>query len=284
MIPEGWYKILSEGKNSVFLNENKAEVAENNNATLAKYKDIHKGKRVFVLASGPSINTQDLTYLKDEHCIAVSQFFLHPDIKIIRPQYHCFAPQHSPFNDDTNKIIFDGFTKFYDFPIKAFIGNSDYKYSYKNYLQNNPNYNIDAEFVDLSRSQRLIDQNHMEEDVWNFAKKPFSLRTVIYLAIQLAYYMGFSEIYLLGVDHDYLKDTSRITDHHFYKDEKSFSDKEHLNMFTTERWFEEYYIRWKEYRLMKEFLESKNVKIFNATNGGMLDVFTTVKFESLFLK
>jgi hypothetical protein len=33
---------------------------------------------------------------------------------------------------------------------------------------------------------------------------------------------------------------------------------------------------------MRQYTESKNVKIFNATKGGMLDVFERVKFEKLF--
>jgi uncharacterized iron-regulated protein len=32
-------------------------------------------------------------------------------------------------------------------------------------------------------------------------------------------------------------------------------------------------MRWKDYRLMNEYAASKGVKIINATNGGLLDVF-----------
>ena len=252
-------------------------------SSLAAYKDKHKGERVFILASGPSINTQDLTLLKNEYCIAVSQFFLHPQIDEIRPQYHCFAPQHYPFNDDTNKIIFDNFKNNYKYPVKVFVGTSNYEFSYYNFLKKNLEYNIDASFIDYSKSSQLNENNFMNEDIWDITKKPFQVRTVVYVAIQVAYYLGFKEIYLLGVDHDYLTELNSNRDgHHFYKEEKSFEDKA-VQLFFTEKWFEEYYLRWKEYRLMKELLTTKGVKIYNATNGGMLDVFKRVAYEDLFL-
>ena len=81
---------------------------------------------------------------------------------------------------------------------------------------------------------------------------------------------------------DYLKDVERVTNHHFYREEDGVSDAEHLGSFTLERWFLEYYLRWKQYRLMREYLESKGVRVFNATTGGMLDVFPRVDLASLF--
>ena len=79
-----------------------------------KFKNIHKGKRVFILASGPSIKTQNLKPLENEYCIAVSHFHLHEDIQIIKPQYHVLAPQHPPFTfDDSSKYFLD-FKKAYN--------------------------------------------------------------------------------------------------------------------------------------------------------------------------
>ena len=54
------------------------------------------GKRAFLLATGPSINKEDLTLLEGEDCYSVSNFFLHKHINIIRPKIHFFAPYHKP--------------------------------------------------------------------------------------------------------------------------------------------------------------------------------------------
>jgi len=279
LVPQGWHDLAKK----FCAQEQTIKEKITFDHSLLEYKDKHLGQRVFILASGPSINTQDLTLLRNDICIAVSQFFLHPQIDQIRPQYHCFAPQHYPFNDETNQIIFNNFKKNYNYPVKVFIGNRNYQYSYYNFLQKHPEYEINASFIDYSNSPQLNEKNHTDEMIWNITQKPFKIRTVIYTAIQLAYYMGFQKIYLLGVDHNYLNEQKNNQEgYHFYNEQKSYSDKEHLNMFSTERWFEEYFYRWKQYRLMKEFLETKNVKIYNATNGGMLDVFERVNYDLLF--
>lgn len=250
------------------------------NATLM---NKHKDQRCFILATGPSIKHQNLSLLKNDICIAVSQFFLHHDVKIISPIYHVLAPSHHPFKFDELKKIFNGFNLYYDEEVTYFYGHSPYQYSVSNFLLNYPQYHQKKEyFIDYSNSQPLNEDNYLNSNVWDISKNPFQIRTVVYIAIQLAIFMGFKKIYLLGCDHDYLNDTSRVTNHHFYKEEDGISDVKHLSSFTTERWFEEYYFRWKQYRLMKEYAQTVNCQIFNATKGGMLDVFPRVELESLF--
>lgn len=271
-VPQGWSNLISKIGQKAGAGHGYKNV-QFDAEKLKAFKGIHKGERCFILASGPSINKQDLKPLKDEYCIAVSQFFLHPDIEIIKPEYHCFAPQHEPFDDDTNKIIFDNYTKHYTFPIKAFIGTSDYEYSYFNYLSKHPECKVDATFINYQQAPHMDESNYLDSELWNLDKHPFGLSTVIYTAIQVAYYLGFSEIYLLGVDHDYLNDLDRSDGHHFYDDKKSYSDKEHLSKISKEKWFYIYYSRWMQYRLMMQFLNKHGVQIYNASPGSYLDVF-----------
>ena len=40
-------------------------------------RDLHAGKRCFIVGNGPSIKAQDLTPLRDEVTIVVSSFFRH---------------------------------------------------------------------------------------------------------------------------------------------------------------------------------------------------------------
>jgi hypothetical protein len=126
------------------------------------------------------------------------------------------------------------------------------------------------------------ENNYTDPALWDITQYPFEPRTVLYCAIQLAAYMGFNKIYLLGCDHDYLADFKRVTDHHFYKEEDGTSDKEILSAFSTERWFEEYYTRWRDYRLMKTYLLNRGVTVYNATPGSYLDIFEMADFDSLF--
>ena len=249
----------------------------------SELKDRHKGERCFILATGPSVKEQDLTVLQGELCIAVSHFFLHKDILLIRPRYHVLAPYHPPFTFEDIKKVFDGFNNFYSDDVIYLFGHYPYDFSVYNFLQINPIYTREnSYFIDYTHSYPLDEDNYMNSMVWDIMKSPFQVRTVIYTAIQAAVYMGCTEIYLIGCDHDYLSDMKRVTNHHFYKEEEGVSDAEHLSTFNSERWFEEYYFRWKQYRLMHKYVEGHGCKIANATKGGMLDVFPRVDLRALF--
>ena len=241
------------------------------------FKDRHQGQRCFICATGPSVKDQDLAALAGELCIGVSFFFLHPDISTIRPLYHLLAPNHPPFDFDLAARYFDGIQKNYAPTTTIFCGHRPYAFSYLNYIAQEslilPN---ELHFVDYSQSPTLGEANHMEEDLWDITAHPFEVRTVLYSAIQLAAYMGCDPIYLLGCDHDYLRDLGRTENHFYAEDGGNPNDAQHLNEFATERWFLEYYCRWRDYRLMQDYLRSRGRQIFNATDGGMLDVFPRV--------
>ncbi|MEI9919951.1 MAG: hypothetical protein WDO14_14315 [Bacteroidota bacterium] len=258
-------------------------------ANLETFRGGNKQQRCFILATGPSIKTQDLSRLKGENCIAVSWFHLHEHIEAIRPKWHVLAPLHPPFDDKTNQKQFDSLYTIYKDrnDIRFLLGHTDYfDHSYFNYLTKSDSrfsdrFKNETWFLNYSTPGQLDESTYMNESTWDIMKGPFELRTVIYPAIQLAYFLGFSEIILVGCDHDYLSDITRVENHHFYAENKGVSDKEHLSDFSMERWFYEYYMRWKQYRLMREFLSSRSVSIVNATNGGMLNVFQRVKFEEI---
>ena len=291
VVPPGFYNlkrsIEQQIKNPEILEKEPVKFTNSDNG-LSNFKDKYKGKRCFILATGPSIATQDLSLLAGEYCIAVSMFHLHKEIRKIKPIWHVLAPVHPPFKLDTVKKIIDTCYDRYKGleDINFMVGHINYEFAYKEYIRNNPN-QFESEFknrihyVDYNKSYSITDQNYSSIDIWDLEKRPFGMRTVIFPAIQLAYYLGFNEIILLGCDHDYLLDLSRVESHHFYPEKEGFSDKEIFSV-NLEEWFYTYYILWKEYRLIRTYMEEQNIKILNATNGGMLDVFPRVKFESLF--
>jgi len=55
----------------------------------AELKNIHLGKRAFIIGNGPSILRQDLTKLKGEITFVLNDFFLHPQYHEISPTYLC---------------------------------------------------------------------------------------------------------------------------------------------------------------------------------------------------
>lgn len=258
--------------------EVQAEFARN-----SKFLNIHQGQRCFILATGPSINKQDLKPLKNEICFAASLFFLHKDIKEINPQYHVRAPNHPPFDFEVPQKSFEGLSQAYSRQTTCFFGHNDYEYSFRNFVEQNPQFkNDNIYYLNYCHAQPLDETNYNNPAIWDICKSLFSPRTVIYCAIQIAVYMGFKEIYLLGCDHDYLANLTRRSSAHFYEDKEGIDDSQEWP--STEEHFLRYHFRWKQYRLMGEHLETKGVHIYNATEGGLLDVFPRVNYESLFKK
>jgi hypothetical protein len=102
--------------------------------------------------------------------------------------------------------------------------------------------------------------------------------SVSYIMLQLAFNMGFKEIYLLGMDNNFpllithdgtlVQDKSAV--HHFYDNTNP------TQVCYTKDLFEAGYI------YAREFCRNKGVTICNATRGGKLDVFERVDFDSLF--
>ena len=115
----------------------------------------------------------------------------------------------------------------------------------------------------------------------NIAKGIFNSSTVMYTAAQLAAYMGFSEIYLIGVDHHFhisRNNKGEIVVDNTVKDyfsDRYNEDKEKLYIPNTEQSTLTYYS-------MKDHCERRNIQVFNATRGGKLEVLDRVDFESLF--
>ena len=101
--------------------------------------------------------------------------------------------------------------------------------------------------------------------------------TVSYMCFQLAAYMGFNEIYLLGIDHNYSR--VKLADGSILANEKiqdHFSEKDEIEnvpqLFKSSLAYEK----------AKSYAEANGIRIFNATRGGELEVFERIDFDSIF--
>jgi hypothetical protein len=108
--------------------------------------------------------------------------------------------------------------------------------------------------------------------------------TVSYLSLQMAYYMGFKDVYLIGFDHSYT-----IPQHDIIEGTKITSVGDDVNHFNKEyfgkgkRWHDPAVDRMElSYLKSKKYYEADKRKIYNATVGGQLEVFERVNFNSLF--
>ena len=146
------------------------------------------------------------------------------------------------------------------------------KYSLSNFIAYNylKNYSFissahDSYIVKYLGSSKIFDS--VSKDI---SKGTYSGSTVVLHAIQIAYYMGFSEIYLVGCDTDY----SGI--HHF--DGSTCADIGDPNGANANCNYDETLY---SYKLCKYHLEDGKCRIYNSTVGGKLEIFQRKKLEDV---
>lgn len=238
--------------------------------------EIHKGERCFILATGPSISTQNLLPLKDEICISINMFYLNHDYDAIKPRYHLvsgIAP-HPKITDKLGRLWFSEIEK----KVKA-------DYLLLNYL--------DRPFVERniffpSKKVFYFDFSMpLEEqplEIIDAATSLYASQTASMMAIQLAIYMGFSKIYLLGMDHDGILRYTKRLPMHFYKPQDSIFEKQKIHDGDNLDWeteFHNQWILWKQYKILKKYTDLHKIKIINVTPKSLLDVFERADYDSI---
>ncbi|MEH7386550.1 hypothetical protein V7147_14245, partial [Bacillus sp. JJ1521] len=92
--------------------------------------------------------------------------------------------------------------------------------------------------------------------------------SITYSLIQIAVYMGFKEIYLLGVDCNYPKNMN----HHF----KEYGHVDPTFLSARDKMIS-------AFNEARKYANRNNIKIYNATRGGMLEVFERVDLDEVLL-
>lgn len=97
--------------------------------------------------------------------------------------------------------------------------------------------------------------------------------TVTYDCLQIAAYMGFKKIYLLGMDLAPYKqgDKSAVQYSNFF--EMGGQEKK------PQMWIDKIL---RAYLSAKKYADAHNIQIYNATRGGYLEIFDRVDFDKLF--
>ena len=133
---------------------------------------------------------------------------------------------------------------------------------------------------------RLIDRDSKEEVIEfsdDITKCVYDAGTVVYVSIQCACYLGFKEIYLLGVDHSFALERrkdgtveSRAVSKNHFTNYHGIGQEEEMGVI-----FPVDYATM-AFEKAKEYADGHGIKIYNATRGGKLEVFERVNFDDLF--
>ena len=217
------------------------------NKKLYKLKNKYEFQKCFIVATGPSLLIHDLLVLDKQK---IFTFGVNGILKL-KEQWepNAFVAIDADFLEKNKKNISEN--------------NSAYKF-----ISDVNTFSADellCEYYKLHCITNPLDEMpDIPEDIEN---KINAGVTVTFVALQIAIYMGFKEIYLLGVDCNYLKGSNQ---NYFFKD-KVIDNKDH-----------NVYSMILDYQAVQKYAEKNNIKIFNATRGGALEVFPRVDFDSLF--
>lgn len=247
----------------------------------AQLYNKHEGDRCFLIATGSSINNQNLKLLKNEILFSLSRFYYHKDYMFLKPKYQISSGYKM---HKIAESIAEAFFK--EFSEKCISENIFFDYMDKEYVSKNNK---------ISSSERTfyysanLPFSYLLDNKIDLTKSICAYQNIFILSIQIAIYMGFKEIYLLGADHDWILKYYSNESIYFYennnlsKNEDSVNDswKKHENIFPI---LESYYKKWQHYISLKNYAEANHIKIYNATDGGMLDVFQRVSFQDIKFK
>lgn len=236
--------------NSLRINRDKKQIKE--------LKNIYKNQRCFIVGNGPSLKVDDLEKLHNEVCFATHRIYEIYDNTSWRPTYYC-AQDSALVNVSANEIS----KKIKSKKIIGLFPNRGYK-------------KIDnAIYAKIKYEEFYPELPKFSEDMEEGFYEGY---TVSYMCLQMAMYMGFKEIYLLGIDHSYSVDLNpdgtvkrKNIDDHFSKND----------IITA---LPQTYKSTLAYKSAKKYAESHGIKIYNATRGGCLEVYERVNFDSLFSK
>lgn len=232
---------------------------------LAAMKDSHTGKRCFIIANGPSLRPEDLDLLHErkEITFGMNRIYKLFDQTKWRPTYYVCEDELIAQSQQAEINAIEAREKFIPIELKWYHD------------------------VDI-KGARYFHLNYQQENQYPFgfstdiAHQLDCRGTVTCSCMQLAAYMGFSEIYLLGVDHNYQRTidiNGNVVEDPNAKDyfcegyDADIKDVVVHDMGNNTR----------AYMDAKRYCDTTGrTIIYNATRGGKLEVFQRVDFDSLF--
>lgn len=222
---------------------------------LGELKDIHRGERAFIIGNGPSLKNTDLGKLKNEYTFGMNRIYLGFPEMGFETTY--FLTVNSLVIEQCAEDIRNlKMPRFVCWRSRRDIGQApDLNFLHTTYT--GPKFALDA-----------------RGRLWESA-------TVTYVALQLAYHMGFKDVILIGVDHNYAaqgKPNTTIV--------SQGDDKDHFHTGYFGKGF-----RWqlpdletseRGYHMARRAYEAAGRRVIDATVGGKLTIFPKAEYESLF--
>ena len=229
-----------------------------NKENIRKFKDTHQKQRCVIIGNGPSLKNMDLSLLKDEFTFGMNRIYLLFDQISFEPTYFV----------SINELVLNQFSaEISELTMPKFINwNTRKKFD-----------RDDETIIFLKDTFNLTDAFSTE-----LSKRIFSGGTVTFVALQLAFYMGFEEVYLIGIDHNFSQKGVPNT----VELRKATEDADHFHpqyFPAGSKWQLPDLLRSElAYSSARQYYEANGRKIIDATVDGKCNIFIKGDYYSIF--
>lgn len=223
--------------------------------SLATYKGKFDGKRCFIIATGPSLTINDLELISGEYTFGMNSICKLYDQTDFRPTFYGIQDQF------VYKAIEQFLAKYYRGAANVFVSDRVARYNK----------------VDPAWNQFPLSVAYSAYDCWfrnkywarfsdDVHREVFNGFSITYSLIEIAVYMGFREIYLIGADCSFSKGGRNHVAEYGVVDTQIDTARER-NL--------------AGYRAAAEYIRNKPIEIYNATRGGELEIFPRRRLEDV---
>jgi hypothetical protein len=228
------------------------------------------GERCFVIGNGPSLSARDLDVIQKHNIptFAVNQIFKIFDRTDWRPSHYVVSDYFAVKNFEEYNSKINGI-----------------KFINMNYAKLIDNFHADNAYYFIENDIMLLLSHLAKPKVGEEIYDLNSGGTTLFSALQLAFYLGFSEIYLLGADNSFKYEKScdgellvdgSVTKLHFVDD--YLPKNSHSALFDAQFGYQTA----EAYKSAASYAKEHGITLRNATRGGKLEVVERVDFDLLF--
>jgi hypothetical protein len=229
---------------------------------LEAYRNAHPGERCFIIGNGPSLRQTDLSRLKGEFTFGLNRIYL---------MFSELGFTTSCLVVVNELVLAQSGAEMMALPLPKFI-----TWRARRHAPSGPSFHQDPSLMFLD-----TDFTGPEDFTGDATRRLFEGNTVTFVAMQLAFFMGFQETILVGVDHNYVTQGA--------PNQAVISPGDDPNHFSPDYFGKGY--KWqlpdlegneRAYRLARKVYAEAGRRLIDATVGGKLAVFRKVDYDTLF--
>lgn len=255
---EAWHRLQAACIKSVGMAQKCGILCSENSRRIESLRNIYAGNRCFLIGNGSSLKERDLDRIAGEKSFACNLIYKIYDRTVWRPTYYCIS------DPDMVSRYSCEIAEYVDSPI------------FTNHYQA-VRWNGNREKLLVLRG--LLSGPYEVSDDLAMYYRP-SKATIMTMMMELAMYMGFTTIYLLGVDGT----DSLCRNAHFSNDYFTCEYmKEKIESLETAENAGQYYVQKAEsaYKVILSYARQKGISIKNASRVKKLTVFPFQEFDDI---